>query len=574
MGLGSSIQVRTLRSGRLFAGICVVLALATSGHSGLVIAEEVSAVPNILIRNATLIDPSGTTPDRMVSLLVRDGKLDIVTEDTIPGEEADEVVNANAGFIVGNLAIGEPPSFMILSLDPRENFQVLLDTKTYASFAMHDGRVVKNTLVRIAEPQQDDQRQEQERRSGWLAYTPPPLAVPLRYSDTSKWNRWETKYVSGIFIAGLVLDRISWLSQDAASEGLVGDLSAFEGGEIRGFRIGAAGTLNMFDRPWVYTIFGATNAFDKGFNEEGLDDFSWIDWRLDIPFIANTALSVGKQKEPISGERMQSMIYNHMQERTAVSDAFLPSRNVGIVWTGAGALPYSTWAVGVFNDWFDANQDFDESATQYIGRVTWAPLRTDDDSSLLHLGIGYRYSDAKEGFRYRTEPEFNQSPLYVDTGLDTPTGILRADNLQTWNAELSWRRGPLWLASEYTRTAVENSDLADPNFDGYWVGASWVLTGEMRPYNKKSGTFGGVPISKSVYQDGKGAWEVSARWSNIDLSDGLVEGGEMDIASLGISWWLTPFFSVGMDYRYIWNTRLGAEGTSSGLNSRILLLLE
>ena len=96
----------------------------------------------------------------------------------------------------------------------------------------------------------------------------------------------------------------------------------------------------------------------------------------------------------------------------------------------------------------------------------------------------------------------------------------------------------------------------------------------MRPYNKKSGTFGGVPISKSVYQGGKGAWELSARWSSIDLSDGLVEGGEMDIASLGVSWWLTPIFSVGMDYRYIWNTRLGVEGTSSGLNTRVLLLLE
>jgi phosphate-selective porin len=99
-------------------------------------------------------------------------------------------------------------------------------------------------------------------------------------------------------------------------------------------------------------------------------------------------LSIGKQKEPISGERVQSMIFNHMQERTAVADALMPSRNVGIVWNGAGSLPYSTWAVGVFNDWFDADQDFDDSATQYIGRATWAPLRTDDDSSLLHLGIG------------------------------------------------------------------------------------------------------------------------------------------------------------------------------------------
>jgi phosphate-selective porin OprO/OprP len=285
-------------------------------------------------------------------------------------------------------------------------------------------------------------------------------------------------------------------------------------------------------------------------------------------------LSIGKQKEPISGERVQSMIYNHMHERTAVADALMPSRNVGIVWNGAGALPYSTWAVGVFNDWFDADQDFDESATQYIGRVTCAPLRTDDDSSLLHVGLGYRYSNAKEGFRYRTEPEFNQAPLFVDTGLDTPTGMLPANNLQTWNAELSWRRGPFWFASEYTSTAVDSPDLANPDFDGYWVAGSWVLTGEMRPYNKKSGTFGSAPIARTVYQGGKGAWEVNARWSSIDLTDGLIEGGEMDIASLGLSWWLTPFFSVGMNYRYIWNTRLGVEGTSSGLNTRLVLLLE
>ena len=550
------------------------LALVALLVFGLAQAQEASEPRDILIRNATLLDPGGTGADRMVSLLVRNGKLELVTEDAIPGDGVDEVVNANAGFIIGNLEIGEPPNFMVLIADPREDFQVLLDTKKYASFAMHDGQVVKNTLVQVLEPEDEVSPREQPRESGWLAYTPPPLAVPLSYTDTSKWNRWETEYVSGIFIAGLVLDRTNWLSQDASSEGQVGDLSAFEGGEIRGLRVGAVGTLNMFDRPWVYTIFGATNAFDKGFNEEGLDNFSWFDWRLDVPFIADTVLSIGKQKEPISGERVQSMIYNHMHERTAVADALMPSRNVGIVWNGAGALPYSTWAVGVFNDWFDADQDFDESATQYIGRATWAPLRTDDDSSLLHVGLGYRYSNAKEGFRFRTEPEFNQSPAFVDTGFGTATGMLPADNLQTWNAELSWRRGPFWIASEYTSTAVDNPDLANPDFDGYWIAGSWVLTGEMRPYNKKSGTFGSVPIAKTVYQGGKGAWEATARWSTIDLSDGLVEGGEMDIASLGLSWWLTPFFSVGMNYRYIWNTRLGVEGTSSGLNTRVLLLLE
>lgn len=544
--------------------------------TGPVHAEEAESLDDILIQNATLLDPAGTAPDRIVNLLVRNGKLEIVSEDAISAEDVDEVLNAAAGFIVGNLKIDEAPNFMILIADPREDFQALLDTKTYASFAMHDGRIVKNTLVLEPElePEPAALPPEQQRESGWLAYTPPPLAVPLGYTNESKWNRWDTKYVSGLFVAGVVLDRINWLSQDTQSEGQVGDLSAAEGGEIRGFRIGAVGTLDIFEKPWVYTIFGATNAFDKGFNEEGLDEFTWFDWRVDVSFVADTVLSIGKQKEPISGERMQAMTYNHMQERTAVADAMMPSRNVGIVWSGGGYLSYSTWAVGVFNDWFDANQDFSDSATQYIGRVTWAPIRGENDSNLLHVGIGHRYSDAKEGFRFRTEPEFNLAPVYVDTGFDVPGGMLPANNTQTWNAELAWRRGPLWLASEYTRTKVDNPDLANPNFDGYWIAGSWVLTGEMRPYNKKSGTFGSVPIARTVYQGGKGAWELSGRWSSIDLSDGLVEGGEMDIASLGVSWWLTPFFSVGLNYRYIWNTRLDEEGASSGLNSRILLLLE
>lgn len=559
-------------NGRWSAAAQQALGLAALLFIGLVQAQEAEAPDDILIQNATLLDPAGTAPDRMVNLLIRNGKLEIVTEDAISVEDVDEVLNAAAGYLVGNLQIDEAPNFMLLIADPRENFQALLDTKTYASFAMHNGRIVKNTLV--LEPEPVEPPQEQLRESSWLAYTPPPLAVPLGYTNTSKWNGFETKYVSGLFVAAVVLDRTNWLAQDTESEGQVDELSAYEGGEIRGFRIGAVGTLNIFDKPWVYTIFGATNAFDKGFNEQNLDDFTWFDWRVDIPVVADTVLSIGKQKEPISGERLQAMTYNHMQERAAVSDALMPSRNVGIVWSGAGALPYSTWAVSAFNDWFDADQDFSDSATQYVGRLTWAPLRIDDDNSLLHLGLGYRYSDAKEGFRYRTEPEFNQSPVYVDTGFDTPTGMLPANKTQTWNAELSWRSGPLWLASEYTRTAVDNPDLASPKFDGYWIAGSWILTGEMRPYNKKSGTFGGVPIAKTVYQGGKGAWELSARWSSIDLSDGLVEGGEMDIASLGVSWWLTPFFSIGLDYRYISNTRLGVDGTSSGLNGRVVLVLE
>ena len=397
--------------------------------------------------------------------------------------------------------------------------------------------------------------------------------VPLGYVDASKWNQWEGRHVSGIFTAALFLDRIRWTSQDDANEVQFGDLDHFNGGEIRGLRFGFLGTIN-FKKPWIYTIFGATNAFDKGYDSENLDDVTLFDWRLDIPFFNNSVMSIGKQKEPISGERVQSMMFNHMQERSAVSDALMPSRNVGVVWSGFSPEKYTSWAFGVFNDWFDADQDFNESATQAMGRFTWVPLHSADDSNLLHLGAGYRYSDGEEGFRYRTEPEFNLSPVFVDTGFGFDNGTLPANKTETWNAELSWRRGPVWLGSEYTRVNVDSPLFGDPSFDGYWIGLSWILTGEMRAYNKKSGVFGGVPVSRSVYQNGKGAWELTARWSSLDLNDGVIQGGNIDIASVGLSWWLSPIFGINMNYRYIWNELDGIKGESSGFNSRLMLILQ
>ena len=273
-------------------------------------------------------------------------------------------------------------------------------------------------------------------------------------------------------------------------------------------------------------------------------------------------------------EKLTGMVFLPWQERSAVADALLPARNVGVVWSGSSPEKYSSWAFGVFNDWFDADQDFSESAGQFVGRLTWVPFKTKDESNLLHLGLGYRYSDAKEGFRFQSEPEFNKSPAFVDTAFGNDVAILPADNVETYNLELSWRKGPFWLASEYFHTAVKNPALEDPVFDGYYVSASWVLTGEMRPYNKKNGLFRPIPISRTVYQNGKGAWEIAARYSDINLTDGKVEGGNMQIGSLGLNWWLTPFFSLGVNYRYIWNSQDELDGVSSGFTTRILLMLD
>jgi len=153
----------------------------------------------------------------------------------------------------------------------------------------------------------------------------------------------------------------------------------------------------------------------------------------------------------------------------------------------------------------EESNSFDESSNQYVGRLAWVPLVSKDRSNLLHLGVGYRYSDAKQGVRYVTEPELNKAPDFIETD------FLTADKTQTYNVEFAWRRGPALLTSEYT---------------------------------------------------------------HIDASDGAVDGGEMQIATLGLNWWLTPFFSVNMGYKYIWNEMDGQKAESSGVMTRLILVLE
>jgi phosphate-selective porin OprO/OprP len=542
------------RRRRILIG-CLLLAQAC------VLAQAQEPSDSLLIRNVRLFDRDGAAEDVVASLLVKNGKLDLVTKDEIPASEASLVLDARNGVVIGNLHIGEPASFLILDDDPRENVEVLLDTKTHAGFAIHQGVILKNTLREVTEAEPE------EPKRGWLAYQPPPLVLPLSYQDNTKWNRWETKHVSGIFLAAVVFDRQRWFSRDGDSRQQFGSLSEFDGGEIRGFRIGAAGTLN-FKRPWVYTIFAATHAFDKGFDSERDDDFTFFDYRLDIPLPAGTTLSVGKQKEPISLERITSMTFLPMQERSAVADALLPSRNFGVVLSGTALGRRMTWAGGAFNDWIDHGESFDDNASQFVGRLTWLPFVSADEDNLVHLGLGLRYTNAKEGLLAQTEPEFNNAPLFVETGL------LDADDSVVYDLEASWRAGPFWLAGEYLTADVDSPALGDPSFDGYHVTASWALSGEMRSYNRRSGLFNQLRVSRSVYEGGWGTWELGLRWSELDLTDGAVEGGEMQIASFGVNWWLSPIFNVNFNYRHVNLDRFGLDGDTHGFNTRVLLVLE
>ncbi len=135
-----------------------------------------------------------------------------------------------------------------------------------------------------------------------------------------------------------------------------------------------------------------------------------------------------------------------------------------------------------------------------------------------------------------------------------------------------------WYRIERRRPAV-GPVLADPNFSGYYVQASYVLSGENRRYNAQNGAFGAPRPAKFVGGKddaaGLGSWEVAARYSVVDLNDnegvaggalpsGGVRGGRQEIWTAGLNWYLNQAVRLSADFQHVDVDRLSPGGTAFG----------
>jgi len=68
----------------------------------------------VIVKNTHLIDRQGVEEDVVVSLVITNKQLEVVTQDDISPDAADMVVDAGNGFLLGSLEIGTSPSFVIL----------------------------------------------------------------------------------------------------------------------------------------------------------------------------------------------------------------------------------------------------------------------------------------------------------------------------------------------------------------------------------------------------------------------------------------------------------------------------
>jgi len=115
--------------------------------------------------------------------------------------------------------------------------------------------------------------------------------------------------------------------------------------------------------------------------------------------------------------------------------------------------------------------------------------------------------------------------------------------------------------------------LADPDFNGWYVQASWVLTGESKKYKPEIGAYGIPKPAENFTLDkgGLGAWELAARYSDLNLNynegkaglatpTGGIRGGDQRIWSAGLNWYPNQVLRFMLDYQHVDVSRLSSTG--------------
>jgi phosphate-selective porin OprO/OprP len=127
------------------------------------------------------------------------------------------------------------------------------------------------------------------------------------------------------------------------------------------------------------------------------------------------------------------------------------------------------------------------------------------------------------------------------------TDLMSADQFTLSAFESAVVLGPFSAQAEYKASMANSDAYNDPRVSGYYVMASYFLTGESRPYKYGDGCFDRVKPKKPL-GEGAGAWQLAARYSYVDLTEG--NGGKLNDYVVGLNWYLNNNARFMFNYIY------------------------
>jgi phosphate-selective porin OprO/OprP len=215
---------------------------------------------------------------------------------------------------------------------------------------------------------------------------------------------------------------------------------------------------------------------------------------------------------------------------------------------------------------------FDEQSA-IVTRASWLPVSNSDVKWLVDANFSHVFhladTAANQGanfFSFSNGPEVG-----VDASKTVNTGNIDAKRVSEFGFESAATYAGFYAQGGWFRFNVERrTPVPNPNFDGWYATLTYSLTGEEHAYDPTTASFRGLrPTNPLGSQGGWGAWEIKARYSDINLdyqpllatASGGIAGGKQDVWTVGLNWYPTNGIRFALDYDNISVNHINAPAT-------------
>lgn len=275
----------------------------------------------------------------------------------------------------------------------------------------------------------------------------------------------------------------------------------------------------------------------------------------------DTRLRVGLMEIPFQLQYRSSSSNSQLIERSLLG-AFGGDRYIGLM--ADTKKKHWTAAAGLFGETATRQNPIVDEGWGVGARFTVAPINNEKDK-LLHFGIASMYRNVEDVgvIEFSDEPEARVAGNnIVDTG-----EIFNTDSFTRYGAEWAMINGRLSAQSEYVLTTVERSSADDLQFSGWHFQTGFFLTDDSLNYQR--GDFGSPSPNKRLGDGGIGAWELTLRYSSLDLNDKMIDGGEIQNITYGVNWYPVPMLRFSANYIDVLNV---SGGPNDDQEQRIFLV--
>ncbi len=305
--------------------------------------------------------------------------------------------------------------------------------------------------------------------------------------------------------------------------------------------------------------------FASGINSSAANDGFLQDAYLNARFLPEFQVQVGKFKEPVGLERLQSGANLLFVER-GYPTQLVPNRDVGLQLQGDLLGGLFRYEAGVFNGVADGGSgdiEVSDDEKDLAGRLFATPFKNSQASVLRGLGFGVAGTFGNQDgaglvSRYKTPGQQQFFSYRSGAGTNAATANVVADG-DHWRVapQLYYYWGPFGLFGEYVisdqrlRRDDGTSTFARVKNTAWQVAASYVLTGEENSWK------GFTPRrSFSPGNGGWGAWEIAARVGQLDVDDAAfplyanpaTSASAATSWGVGLNWYLNKNVKLNFNY--------------------------